>query len=354
MKKLIGFLLTLLLFFLVFLIFFFKNSNYKIKYKIHDILVTEKYNQDCNCYQFILTYNKNNYSFISYDKYINKRKLIDDIKITNDDKLVCLNIKSKYIKTYPLCSKNNNLISPFYSNQIKSIKKDSYEQIKIYDLDQKKYLLWNYDGFVFLNQKNKKKLKVFNKDVYNLDLVYNFEKYLLVPDYEQKYKFSKLYLIDLKKGTFKQIELDYELYFNSVFLGNKKHNVYIYDKKAQQEYYLNLKNGKMFKTENKILVNGKWQKVSLKKLEQGCKFYQQMKYSYKIVANKLYSFIDDNKYLTLISNLDVTQIIKISDLEVYFISDDSLYVYNPLKGFKKLLSFSEWNFNNQNMIFIYD
>ena len=39
--------------------------------------------------------------------------------------------------------------------------------------------------------------------------------------------------------------------------------------------------------------------------------------------------------------------------DIYYLKDDELYHYNPIEGEELLLSYFEWNFNLENMIFIY-
>ena len=110
----------------------------------------------------------------------------------------------------------------------------------------------------------------------------------------------------------------------------------------------------MEKIDNKVIINGKWESISTKELNKGFKFVYDKKYNYKVVKNKLYSYIDRNDYSTLISDLDVSYIVKQDKMDVYFLSKDTLYKYNPYDGLKKLMKYNEWNFNYKNMIYIFD
>ena len=64
--------------------------------------------------------------------------------------------------------------------------------------------------------------------------------------------------------------------------------------------------------------------------------------------------IPNGKTNTLITNRNVSEFVYANDLNVYYISEDTLYKYNPFLGEEALLQYSEWNFNYQNMVFIFD
>ena len=68
--------------------------------------------------------------------------------------------------------------------------------------------------------------------------------------------------------------------------------------------------------------------------------------------NTLYMYIDN--YKLQISKRNISKIVKYNNLDVYYLSKDILYYYNPFIGEMPLLRYSEWQFNNQNMVFIFD
>lgn len=355
MKKLVVFIILLVLTFIIFLYVFYRKVDYKLEYEIDDVKIKEEYNKDLEYYQIVLNYEDVKYSIISYDKYTSKRKLIENIDITIDDNRVCLNTQSKYIKTYIVCSEDDELLSNYYNQSIETNKKDTYKNIDIFDLDNKKYLLWDYHDFLLIDNKRKESIKLFSKDIYNLKLIYTYDNYLLVPDYSEQYDFNKLYIIDVNKGKLKSVSLRYNIYFDSYFLGNKKDVVYLYDKKQEQEYYINIKKEKIYRTDNKILDNNEWVRVSTNDLKNNeVTFNEENVYNYKVINNKLYSYLFDDEYLTKLSDMDIKVIVKKDKLDIYFISGNILYKYNPFDGFKSLISYSEWDFNFNNMAFVFD
>ncbi len=352
MKKFGLLVLCIILSLTIFLVWYLPRRSYKLEYKINDIQVKESYNKSNNYYLFEFNYQKKTLAIISNHKYLRKKHLIKSIDITTDADEVCLHPESSFMPLYDICQKNNNLeINTEMENNPKI--KNEYEAFKIYDLNNKTYLLWNYNNFVYLNNKNQKNIKIFNTDKYTLKQVLPYNNNLYIPDYDDKYTFEKIYQINSENGKVKTIDLRYKIYFDSIFLGGYKKYIYLYDKKEDQEYYLNIKKERIYKTSRKILVNNKWVNISKNKLSnKETKFSQDLYFNYLIKDKKLYSEID-GKYLTKISDLEIKEIVKIEDLDVYFLSDDTLYYYNPYEGIKPLISFSEWNFNYQNMIFVF-
>lgn len=349
-KKLIKFIIIFTAVFLIFLFFYFKKHSYTLNYKINNIEVTEKYHREQEYYEFIFKYDNEKYSVISLDKYSNKRKLVKEIKVDKKTDDVCLSFKSDNIKLYPICKNKDGYYFP--SQLVEFKKSDSYKNIQIDKLNQNKYLLWNYHEFIYLTKTDKKSIDLFNKDIYKLNLVYAYEDYLIIPDYDEEYKFKKIYLIDSKNGKVSEKKLRYELYFDSYFLGEDKNKVYLYDIKSETEYYLDFKKDEIYKSKYKIINNGKWESISNQKLKNNkLSFTYNELVSYYIKNNKLYGKINGTE--VLIINRPISKIVKSDKLDVYYISNDTLYYFNPLKKEKALLKYSEWEFNQENMIHIF-
>ena len=103
-----------------------------------------------------------------------------------------------------------------------------------------------------------------------------------------------------------------------------------------------------------MLINGHWEKTTNQKLKNSQKVFENEKiFSYSLENNKLMGQMIDSDKKILMSNRNISKIVKANNFDVYYISDDVLYYYNPLKGEKALLKYSEWQFNSQNMIFIF-
>ena len=153
MKKLVGFIIVLLVIFGIFIFIFFKKSNYSLSYKIDDVKVHENYDKKYNSYLINLEYKGKKFAFVSNSKYVNKRKLIKNVKIEKGKDLVCLDAESNYIDTYPVCIKKDKYVAYDYKNKDEEIGKKN--NITIYDYDDNKFLLWNYHNFIYLDKDTK-------------------------------------------------------------------------------------------------------------------------------------------------------------------------------------------------------
>lgn len=348
-KKLRNLIIFLLAIFLIFIILLNTSHNYNLEYTINDVKVNENYHKKAKYYSFVFTYENNEYEVISFDKYTNKRKLVTDISISKENDNTCLSFTSKYVNLYDVCKSSDTFYYKNNNNDFKTNK--TYKNILIDNLNNQTFLLWNYHKFVYLSPKKETTISLFNKDVYNLNLIYQTDKTLLIPNYNEDYKFTKIYQINSKNAKTSEINLRFELYFDSYFLGDYKNKVYLYDSKNELEYYIDLKKNDIYKTTYKINNNGKWENTSNQKLKNNkMSFVKDKIINYVLDNNKLYVELTNNY---LVTNKKVDKIIKIDELNVFYISKDTLYQFNPYDGEIPLLKYSEWEFNNNNMIFIF-
>ena len=362
MKKLYLLITFILLTFLLFLIIIFKPRNYIIDYQINDLFITEKYQKNEGYYIYI-DYKDLKYPIYINKKYNRKRKLIKSVIVNELDKEACLNIFTQD-KDYLVCSKDNEIttiesLSKDYQEKF-NIKKeekllDTYKNIAIYNKDLT-YLIWNYKGFYQIN-KNYNNLDIFKNDNYQNNLSYQTENYLIFPNYDNEYYFTKLYVYDIKKNNLKDIYFDFEISYDSYYLGHISNNAYLIDKKNQNEYQIDLKNKsieKISKDNTAKYYNGsKFEDMSITKLiNNEIRFKYNNIYNYSLENNKLYLNIKDFKIL--ITPQNVKQIVHIVNDTVYYLVDDKLYSYKYLENNKLLLKYNEWLFNYNNHIFIFN
>jgi len=226
--------------------------------------------------------------------------------------------------------------------------------IKIYNLLNKKYLLWNYDSFVYLNDQIHKDINLFEKEFYKLELVLKMNNNLIIADYNDEYQFEQFFIIDANKGNVKDLKLKNEIYFDSYFLGYNKDSVYIVDRKNKQQYEINIKKRIQKKSNSKIYKNNKWENISINKLiNKNYSFENEQNLIFFLENKNLYSKYNNTlEYVLLVNNVD--KIVFINNMDVYYLKEDSLYNYNMYKGETKLMEYSEWLFNNDKMIYIFD
>lgn len=261
--------LVLILSFLIFIIFLKSSKDYTKEYEIDKIAIKESYKKDSNAYEFTFKYKDTELSYLIEEKYKNDRGLVNKIKIIEKEEAFCLLIKSDKFKFQPLCSESkkqvhytlvNKELKEKFPKEYQLKEKDAetiYNDIKIYNADNV-YLIWNYDGFHYLNGNTKKEIKLFKKESYKVSLVGYTDDYLVVADYDANYTFNKVYTIKLKDGELKEYEIDRDIYFDSYFIGSVKNKIYIVDNKEKVMYEFNAKNGEIEKIKSKILVQGEW------------------------------------------------------------------------------------------------
>ncbi len=363
MKKITIFQATLAICFLLFLLFILSAKNYTKEYTIKDVTIKETYDKENKNYYFTFQYNDIILDYLTENKYKQHRGYVEDLKIINEDNDFCLIPESSKMELIPLCYENQKII---HFSKVKSALKNklpekyqtlskrkeigSFNDIKIYNNDYT-YLIWSYNGFNYLSNKENKKIKIFDRELYTINLVGYTKDYLVIADYDSNYTFNRFYTINYKNGNLKKHDIDRSIYFDSYFIGNEKNNLYIVDNKASTMYELNSKNGKINKFKPRIIENGEWQKKNIKTLINKPTTFNLKSNFHYIYENNTLS-IKYKDITTFISN-NVKQIIKTTNQDIFYLKNDSLYHFNPETGEELLLTYFDWNFNYENMIYIH-
>lgn len=363
MKKLKIFQITIIVLFIIFIFFLFRSVDYTKEYTIDDVKIVESYNKERKHYYFTLTYHDITFDYLYESKMEQQRTLINEVEIIEDDENFCLIPKGDSLEFIPLCIDNNKVthytkvndqlkeqIPDEYLNASKELDEE-YEGINIYNKDYT-YLLWNYNGFYYINEEYTEELTLFDQELYNANLITYTEDYLIVADYDEEYTFNKFYRIAFKDGKIKEFNLNRDIYFDSYFPGYVKNKLYIVDNKEKEMYEFNAKNGDLEKIKPKMLNNDEWENVGIKSLiSQNKKFSKKTNYEYNLDGDILYLNYQGKENNTVIDD-EVTSIVRIKDNLIFYLKTDTLYAFDPLKGSTKLLKYFEWNFNYENMIYI--
>ena len=363
MKKIIRLFFIISILFIIFLITYFSPREYSLDYKKDGVKIHEYYSKKDKYYKLSFNYKNSVYEFIAFDEYSKNRKLIDRIKTIEVGEYTCLIPESKELVTYPLCKQGSENISyhlvdglseKINANLYQTLppKKSKYKNIEINALNDKTFLIWNYSGLDIINKEENKSVEIFGKDVYDISLAYLLNDYFVIPDYENDYRFHKIYLYNLKKHELSVWKLNNYIYFDSYILGSKNESLFIFDRKDKKEYEIVPHKEKIRTISPKVLSNGEWKKVSSQKLlNNKISFSEKEIIKYEIIDYKLYKI--HNNYKELISKQKVKSIISYNQDEVYYLVDDSLFLFTEAYGEVKLMTFFEWNFNYENKIFVY-
>ena len=130
-------------------------------------------------------------------------------------------------------------------------------------------------------------LDLFKKDVYKMDMIVRINDDLLVADYNQKYQFDKMYLINLENNKVADFTINRKLYLDGYILGTYKNDVYIYDVSKETEYKINPYKERITKSGYGIYNNGSWESISINKLN---------KKNYYFIENKAFILEDNALY----------------------------------------------------------
>lgn len=343
MKRLVLLITAFLLLLIGFIYYVKMPKNYSYNYRVKDYQVTEKFVKDKDYYLFKIKKNKKIYKYAIKSNYISKRGLVN--KITNDKKCISFLFNKK--EEYTVCLDGNNSTTSFYNEKINDKKTDKYQKINIYNLLNHEYYVWNYNEFLNIGKENKK-VDLFNSDLYELKIITKLDNYLVVADYNEKYQFDTFYLIDIHTGKVKETKLNRKFSLDSYILGINKDNIYLYDYKKEKEYRINLFKETVDDNPYQILVDGVWEDISVHKLNKGnVSFIDNKDFYYYIKENKLYYKMPNVDIL--LSNMDISNIIYEDENGCYFISEDTLYYVNINTKITKIMQYSEWKFNNNNI-----
>ncbi len=342
MKKLKVLIFSFLLIFLSFTLFYFIPKSYELKYIVKGYDIIQTFNKKKKIYTFKLTKNNIEYLYAINDKYYHNHKQINNIKQNGN----IINISNNNLKNFYINKKKDKYYTLYYETIFDDKKKYTYNNIDVYNINANFYI-WNYSSFININLLDKSEIKLFDSDIYSLDLCITYQDYLLVADYNNKYKFNKFYLINSNNNKIKEVSLDEEIYFNSYFLGTYKKYIYLYDMQNQIEFKINPLKSVIYKNKYEILNNNKFENISVNKLNKGNVLFKENKdFYFELDDNKLMYITPVNKIY--VSSLEVSKIVYSDENECYFISDDTLYYVNKNK-ILKLMTYSEWNYNNGNI-----
>lgn len=360
---------TIISIFIAVILLFIKyyTSDYNIKYAVDNYDIITKY-EDKRLYYEI----KKDNEIYNFDIYM-KRKLsktkIEKIKIIEDETFKCIYPFIKDLNTYPLCYENGvykdfNLISSEllseYKNEIVNVEESNKDFIYYNNLNEKEYIaLWNYKGYIVMNGKSYKNIELFKKDKYDNTLSHIINNKIYVANYDQEHEFNKLISLNLENLKTEEIDIGYNIDYDSYIVGNIKNMLYIFDNKHSILYEINTK-----KKESKIISNNE---LGYKKYN-GEEFVSCSKSEYKVnkikynfdksiyeyKANEgIYKTIKDNKKLTQLINNKNINIVKEFQNKIYYLDGDNFYIYTPYNGNYQVFYNYEQTFNDKNTVFVY-
>ena len=360
-------LIIMILLCIILIICKYRFSDYTIEYKIDDYNIKEIYKDKRFYYE--IKDNEYTYNFDVYMKRSFNKTMITKINTINDETIKCIYPVIKDVKTYPLCYQNGeytdyNLIDSELLIEYKKTTNTEENTDKDFtynkNLNKDEYIaLWNYKGYIVMNGENYKNIDLFKSDKYDNSLAYMIGDSIYMANNDEEHEYTKLIKYDLTSLKKSEINIGYNIDFDSYIVGNIKNKLYLFDNKYSILYEIDVKKGKTKIVGNNEMgytkyVDGKF--VSCSKTEYKI---DKIKYNTK-ESNYIYSSdgmtksIKDNPNIKQIINNNNVKIYHEKNNDIYYLNNDNFYKYNPIKGSEMIFYNYELQFNNENTIFVYN
>lgn len=342
------------------------RRDYEVTYTKDDYEVEETFDKKRGVYEFRVMLGDRPYKTAVFSKNIRKKKLIEQVLVEKEEDEVCVYLKSSTLPTYPVCTKKEEYVDygltslineDFYERKKEEKEALEYSGIDLIDTASEKIFLWNYKGYHFISSSNQEEMNFLESDEYHNNLAYSDGEFLITANYDEDYVFTKMHVIDMKKGKYFLWDLDTEISFNSYFLGAHDGQIYLVDRKNKSEYKLDVKRKKIERIDNKgtgLVYDIGFVEVSMTKLaNDDYLFAMDEVIKYSLDEKRLFYSLHDEDYQTIVTNENVDMIVSQFQDKIYYLVGDELYSYTPSKGKRLLIKYKELNFNSKNAIFIY-
>jgi len=367
MKKLYFLIITLLVIFTGYIILTNIAKDYNAEYNINGFIINEEYNNDLKNYTFFIEYQDKIFPLITTTKYTKSRNLINNIEKYEEEAIICLAVTINE-SLHPICYQEDELIDfrlipkftseifadlfQEYSNKVT----DNYESLKIFNYLDNSYYIWNYKGYYYLNAEQQRTFKLIERDDYHNSFGHKINDYLITPNYDQRFYFDELLVFSNKNKELRSFKLGEEISYNSYYMGNYGDDLYLVDRKSQKQYKINIKRNRLqiigSESKDGSWYNNGWESISISKLvNKEYIFIKDQIFNYELSDGTLYYLIGENKVKVSLNVVD--HIVYTHEDEVYYIINNTLYMFSLFNGEVKLIENYEWSFNHLNKIFIF-
>ena len=384
-------LITVVLFFIISIVIYkFVNQDHNLIYEIkldnNNALIEENYNHKEDKYYITIEINSIKYDLILTGKQSRNQKIVDDIKYYSKDYQCILPLSKNKTLTDMMCYKDG-VIYNYASIQNGSKELDDFvkqtEQYSINDWqktqvstdyqlnhyqNQINTYLTDYKGLTIIKEGKIKNIELFDQDIYTQKLKMFLDGYYIVANYNEEYEFKTFYVISLKNSKIGKIESIKPISFNSYIQGVVDHKIYLYDINNEEQYIIDIDKKTIQQLDNnkiKFYANDGWTEISVQKANKKVLFETSSKLDFDDY-HLFNSTLDNNyfykendgyyeiyfssvknpkiiKYLCTVSELDN---VKTNDKYAYYLTKDSIIIYNSKKGYQVLLTSKELEFND--------
>ena len=345
----------------------YRFSNYDITYKVDNYNIKTVYKNKRFYYE--INDNENTYNFDIYSSRSFNKNMISSIKEISDESFKCIYPVIKGKNTYPLCYLNgvytdynlidSELLSEYKKEKI-DISKPSKDFVYHNNLSSDEYVaLWNYKGYIVMNDKQYKNVDLFTKDKYDNSLAYIIDDSIYMANNDEEHEFTKLIKLNLRTLEKDEIKIGHNVDFDSYIVGNIKNKLYLFDNKYSILYEIDVKKKKVeiignnekgyVKYENGNFITCSKSEYKVNKIKINNK-----KSNYTYSDDGIYKAYNDNKKILLKINNNTNKIVKENYDDIYYQYKDNFYKYNPYNGSELIFYNYELTFNSENTIFVYN
>lgn len=246
--------------------------------------------------------------------------------------------------------------------------------------------LWQYKGFYRLTNRGENLFSLDISDRYDPILTSMVNQYFVVPDYKKDSKFDRVFITNLITGKIEPFNLGVTISYDSFVQGVIDNKIYLVDRSSKAQYVIDIykKETKLsgdINNNTKYYNSGKWEpKTIYEVIDNNLQFVKENTAPESLKAyNPLfigevggstegyyYLYIKENNavgvyrvdkqntnIMTLLFTVPSINNIKYEAKDIYFISNDTLYVYRDTLGAKPLVKYNEFVFNKGNLYNVY-
>lgn len=358
MKKYIIFMSIVIILVIGFIYYLNRPRDYTVEYNINEYKILENYSKNDKYYLFDIMVDDLKFNFVSDIKYSHNRKIIKDIEVNKKDDILCIKPIIDGDDIEPICHNGSEFIDKYLANlaSVKESQKiNEYNNVKIYD-SKNEYLIWNNKGLTNLN--DKKGINFLSKESYDNLLAYQYDRYIIIADYDQNRSFDKFYIYDNNTKKIEEWKLDFSISFESYFMGDIEDYIYLFDKKNKVQYRLDIKKKIAKITSDKdgaIFYDKGYKTLPINNLIYSENpFIYENKYNFLLDKDTLYMRLFNSNENVRITSNKVDHIVRANEKCVYYLVNENLYSYTIGEGERLLLVNFEWNFSYLNKIFIFN
>lgn len=391
----------------------------EVEYQIKENFTSGFKNRETNRFEksnYYFEINTNDGAVISFKMvgdFTGKRELIKNLKIYDDNNMMCIYpiFKDEIHAVDVICKDNekqylfgslkgqNNNIDDF----VASLKKEGHDHPSWNDAnnEEKKVenfimypanfiedqiiTLWLYKGFSKIT-KESDRMFLFSQEQYKPLLTSMVNQYYVIPDYGKDHKFERFFVTNLLTGKMDTLKMDKPISYDSFIQGVVDNKIYLIDKNEKTQYSIDIYSKRVEITgdENnntKYYDHGKWEsKTIFETIDNTLLFNVQGNIPEKLKSyNPLYVddvggttdgyyylYIKENNIINVYrvdkQNLDILTLLfsvsSIKDIQyessdIYFVKDDTLFMYRDELGVRPLIKYNEFRFNQDKLYNVY-